>query len=69
MTVKIRSDYSPDTCMLITRTEDGDVAIKIIGDDEMRITASGSRYKGNDLVNIIDAFQNLINVIAQCDEV
>lgn len=66
---RIRSDYCPETCMLITRSDDGDVAIKIIGDGEMRIATNGSRYKGNDLVNIVDAFQNLINVIAQCEEV
>jgi hypothetical protein len=61
--VKIKSDYSPDTYLTIAMSEDGDIALKIYGDDEMRIATSGSRFHGKDLVKILDAFQNLMRVI------
>ena len=61
--VKIRSDYSPDTYLTMARSEDGDIALKIYGDDEMRITTSGSRFHGEDLAKILNAFQNLMRVI------
>lgn len=60
---RIRSDYSPDTCLLITRSEDGDIGIKIVGDGVMRIATSGGHLHGTDLVNVVDAFQNVIEVI------
>ena len=61
--VRIRSDYSPDTYLTIARSEDGDIALKIYGDDEMRIATSGSRFNGKDLAKILNAFQNVMNVI------
>lgn len=61
--VRIQSDYSPDTYLTIAMSEDGDIALKIYGDDEMRITTSGSRFHGKDLVKILDAFQNVMRVI------
>ena len=60
---RIRSDYSPDTCLTMTRSEDGDIALKIFGNGEMRIATSGSRLHGKDLVKVLKAFQNLMNVI------
>lgn len=60
---RIRSDYSPDTLLLISRSEDGDVGIKIVGDGEMRIATDGGHLHGDALVMVIDAFQTLINVI------
>lgn len=61
--VRIQSDYSSDTYLTIAMSEDGDVALKIYGDDEMRITTSGSRFHGKNLAKILDAFQNLMCVI------
>ncbi len=60
---RIRSDYSHDTLLLISRSEDGDVGIKIVGDGEMRIATDGGHLHGDALVRVIDAFQTLINVI------
>ena len=60
---RLKSDYSTNTVLSIVRSEDGDVCIKIFGDDEMRIATSGSRLQGDDLVRVIDAFQNLMDVI------
>lgn len=61
--VRIQSDYSSDTYLTIAMSEDGDIALKIYGDDEMRIAASGSRFHGKNLAKILDAFQNVIRVI------
>ena len=61
-TAKLRSDYSIDTCLLITQSDDGDVSLKIIGDGEMRITTSGSRIKGQDLLDLIGAFVTVIDI-------
>ena len=63
--VRIRSDYSPDTCLTIAMSEDGDISIKIYGDGEMRIATSGSRLHGEDLVKVLEAFQNVMNVIEE----
>ena len=61
--VRIQSDYSPDTYLTIAMSEDGDIALKIHGDDEMRIATSGSRFHGKDLVKILNAFRNVMDVI------
>lgn len=61
--VTIQSDYSPDTYLTIAMSEDGDIALKIYGDDEMRITTSGSRFHGKNLAKVLNAFQNVMRVI------
>ena len=63
--VRIQSDYSPDTYLTIAMSEDGDIALKIYGDDEMRITTSGSRFHGKNLVKVLNAFQNVMRVIVE----
>ncbi len=60
---KIKSDYGNHTSLVIARNEDGDVCIKIFGDEDMRIAVSGSRLKGGNLIKVVDAFQNLIDVL------
>ena len=61
--VRIQSDYSPETYLTIAMSEDGDIALKIYGDGEMRISTSGSRFHGKDLVKVLNAFQNVMRVI------
>ena len=61
-TAKLRSDYSTDTWLRITQSDDGDISLKIIGDGEMRITTSGSRLKGQDLLDVIEAFITVIDI-------
>ena len=65
--VRIRSDYSPDTCMVISQSEDGDIAVKVFGTGEMRITGEGGHLHGNDLVNVMEAFRNLMDVISEVE--
>lgn len=60
---RIRSDYSPDTGMTMAMSDDGDIAIKIIGTGEMRIATSGGQFHGNDLCRVVEAFRNVIEVI------
>lgn len=61
--VKIQSDYGTDTYLIITRTDDGDVVFKIIGKEEMRIATSGSRFKGNTLINILKGLNEVIDAV------
>lgn len=65
---RLRSDYSPETTLFITRTEDGDVCLKIFGKGEMRIAMDGSMLKGKDHAKVIEAFQNLISVIESVND-
>jgi len=65
--VRIRSDYSPDTCMTIFQSEDGDIAVKVFGTGEMRITGEGGHLHGNDLVKVMEAFRNLMDVISEVE--
>ena len=66
--VRIRSDYSPDTCMVIARSDDGDISMRIYGSGEMRIAMCGGFFHGNDLVRISEAFSNVIKVIKEITE-
>ena len=63
MYAKIRSDYSPDTCLIIVMSEDGDISIKILGDGEMRIAMSGGHIHGKALCDIVNAFRKLMDVM------
>lgn len=66
---RLYSDYAPDrTHLIIVRTEDGDVSLKIMGNHEMRITTSGSNLHGQHLVHVLDAFQRLIDAINEEEE-
>lgn len=49
--------------MVIVRSEDGDISMKIYGEGEMRIAMSGGFFHGNDLVRVVEAFDNVIKVI------
>lgn len=61
--VKIQSDYGVDTYLIITKTDDCDVILKIIGNEEMRIATSGSRYKGETLWNILKGLNEVMNAV------
>ena len=65
---KLASDYSPDTAMRIIRTDDGDVVIRVFGTGEMRIAMSGGRLHGKHLVEVMSAFQTLIDAINRTTE-
>ena len=62
-TALFQSDYSPDTTMRITMTEDGDVIFKIRGPGEMRIATSGDQFHGEQLVKICAAAMALMQAI------
>lgn len=62
-TVAIRSDYSPETMLRITMTDDGDVVFKIRGPGEMRIATSGGQFHGLQLAQICEAAKALITAI------
>lgn len=60
---KIKSDYAPNTYLMISQSDDGDIGIKICGDGEMRIATSGGFLHGRRLCEVIEAFVNLIKVL------
>lgn len=61
VSVKIPSDYDPNTFLRLTQTEDGDVILKIIGNGEMRIATSGGMLHGLELVAVVNAFKAIID--------
>jgi hypothetical protein len=61
--VKIQSDYGINTYLIITKTDDGDVVLKIIGNEEMRIATSGSRFEYNTLWDILKALNQVIEAV------
>ena len=65
---RLRSDYSPETTLSIIRNEDGDFCLRIFGKGEMRIAMSGSRLRGDEFFRVVDALQNLIDVIPEDGE-
>lgn len=67
-TVLIQSDYSPDTTMRITMTEDGDVIFKIRGPGEMRIATSGGSFHGQQLAKFCEAAKAIMEVAEQNDK-
>ena len=62
-TALFQSDYSPDTTMRITMTEDGDVIFKIRGPGKMRIATSGGQFHGAQLIKICAAARALMQAI------
>lgn len=61
-TALFQSDYSPDTTMRITMTEDGDVIFKIRGPGEMRIATSGGHFHGHQLAKFCEAAKAMLEV-------
>ena len=59
----LKSDYSPDTFMKLIRRDDGDIIMKICGDDEMHIAMSGSRLHGRKKVIVVQAFDTIIKAL------
>lgn len=62
-TVRLESDYAPGTFLYITCTSDGDIALRITGNGEMRIATSGGQFHGLDLVAITSAFRDIITLL------
>lgn len=60
--VLLRSDYSPETTMRITMTEDGDVIFKIRGPGEVRIATSGGAFHGQQLAKFCEAARVIMEV-------
>lgn len=59
------SDYSPETKLMLMKTVDGDVVLKIRGPGEMRIATSGGKLHGNDLVDVIKSFDTIMRIMAK----
>ena len=63
MIAKYRSDYGPDTILTIVRTDDGDIVLRIRGNEEFRIATSGGKLHGEDLNIVVEAFERIIQVM------
>ena len=61
VSVKIPSDYDPNTFLRLTQTDDGDIILKVVGNGEMRIATSGGYLHGMDLVAVIQALGTVID--------
>lgn len=59
---KIESDYSPSKLSLI-QTDDGDIIIGLYDHGEFRIATSGGRFHGQRLVDIVNKFSELIDLL------
>ncbi len=60
--VRIRSDYDPDTSLLVSISDDGDCSFRIFGDGEMRIATSGGQFHGDQLVLICGTINRLVDL-------
>ncbi len=58
----VRSDYSLTKLSLI-QTDDGDIIVKTTGTDEFRIATSGGQFHGEKLVEIVNKFSELIDLL------
>ena len=67
-TALFQSDYSPDTTMRITMTEDGDVIFKIRGPGEMRIATSGGHFHGQQLAKFCEAAKAMLEVVQESNK-
>ena len=63
---KIESDYSPSKLSLI-QTDDGDIIISLYDRGEFRIATSGGRFHGQCLVDIVNKFSELIDLLNKED--
>lgn len=59
---KIESDYSPSKLSLL-QTDDGDIIIGLYDRGEFRIATSGGRFHGQRLVDIVNKFSELIDLL------
>lgn len=61
---RIRSDYSTSKLTLM-QSDDGDIiiSIKTYGNDVFRIATSGGQFHGEQLVNIVKKFEELIDLL------
>lgn len=59
---KIESDYSPSKLSLI-QTDDGDIIVGLYDRGEFRIATSGGSYHGKKLVDIVNKFSELIDLL------
>ena len=59
---KIESDYSPSKLSLI-QTDDGDIIVGLYDRGEFRIATSGGNYHGKKLVDIVNKFSELIDLL------
>ena len=64
---KIKSDYSLSKLSLI-QTDDGDIIVNIYDRGEFRITTSGGRLHGQHLVDVVNKFSELINLLNKNQE-
>lgn len=60
----VRSDYST-TKLSIIQTDDGDIIVKTYGTDEFRIATSGGQFHGEKLVEIVNKFSELIQLMGE----
>lgn len=63
---KIESDYSTSKLSLI-QTDDGDIVVGLYDRGEFRIATSGGRFHGQRLVNIVNKFSDLIDLLNEDD--
>lgn len=63
---RIKSDYSPSKLSLI-QTDDGDIIVGMHDRGEFRITTSGGQFHGQHLVDIVNKFSELIDLLNKED--
>lgn len=61
---RVRSDYCTSK-LSILQTDDGDVILQIYGKDEFRIATSGGQFHGEQLVQIVQKFSELIDLLSK----
>ena len=60
--VIFQSDYS-DSVLRLVQTDEGDIVVKISGSGEMRVATQGGQLHGDDLVEVVNAFKKIIDVL------
>ena len=65
---KVVSDYGPTgDCpagtLCIVQTDDGDIAVRVFGRGEFRLATSGGQFHGKRLVDILNKFSELIDLL------
>lgn len=64
---KIESDYSPSKLSLI-QTDDGDIVVGLYDRGEFRLATSGGRLHGQYLVDVLNKFSELIDLLNKNQE-
>jgi hypothetical protein len=59
---RVESDYSSSKLSLI-QTDDGDIVVGLYNRGEFRIATSGGRFHGERLVEIVNKFSELIDLL------